>query len=417
MSGLLALLRAVLMPVILAVLGAATLAPLLFLGATDLQSAARYRPDGGDAPVTPLSNLAATALFRAGFVRIAPTYDEAEGDEAPSETTWQTVRLPHVCTGDPLVKALVAAEVFMRPAWRRQFELALGEAWFAVGGRPPDWSYGMAQIRLATAREAILAAQARYGGFLGQGGAPELSDRGLLDALSDPCDAIRIATLVLDAGRPVGETAAAAAARYRGGTARQALPAAVTYERMVTEMADRLLPAFGYGTSLALLPNGPNETPFVSIRTDQPPPSPSTEPPPDEAAPSAPLRPFACVERDMELFSSALLLPADESGSAPVERISVEGFRAALAQLDPAGTDLILLTPDPGDASLASLAFLAEIDAIGLPGLLSLPWRSVERRIVPVEEISCDFLALAADPPSTGFRAAVTTRARAEARE
>lgn len=367
-----ALLRKLFGPALLAVGLAALLAPLLFVGATDLQTGPRYRPDGGDRPPAPLVNLAATALFRAGFIRITPVLDPE--DAAPG-TRWDAVRLPHACTNDPVVKALVAAEVYMRPAWRRQMETALAEGWFALTGHAPDWSYGMAQVRLSTARAVIAQAQRDHAAWLPPGPGPDVSDRGLLDQLADPCNAIRIAALVADGPRAPADDAATIASRYRGGAAPQAshgvLPGVVTHESLVTEMAERMLPGLVSPSLLDALWSDPDQG--------------DMELTPAALPPAMVL--LACLPEDDETATGGWLYAAGaedaEPGSQPISRAQ---FIQALAALDPHEARLVFVAPQAGapypvpDGGLASLARLAEIDAQLYPGLLRRGWAGTERR-------------------------------------
>ncbi len=401
MVGWLALLRKLFLPPLLAVALAALLAPLLFLGATDLQPGPRYRPDGGDKPPSPLVNLAATALFRAGFIRISPEFEDP-GDEAeparPARARWDAVGLPHACTDDPVVKALVAAEVYMRPAWRRQMEMALAEGWFALIGQAPDWSYGMAQVRLSTARQAITQAQRDHAAWLPPKAAgPDLSDRGLLDLLADPCNAIRIATLVADGPRRPGDSAATIATRYRGAPSREALPGVVTYERLVSEMAERMLPGLTSPTVLDDIWIDPTQSDLDLTLADLRRPDGLT----------LPVLILACLPSEGEVMAGGWLYAqgtGDDSGGQPV---SASDFTRALAALDPRQARLAFFVPpeaaDPypvPDASLASLAALAEIDAIFYPGLLRHGWAEMERRLAD-ESLPCPtgFGILSAMPP------------------
>lgn len=372
MAGLLALLRKLFGPALLAVGLSALLAPLLFLGATDLQTGPRYRPDGGDRPPAPLVNLAATALFRAGFIRITPALDP---EEAALGTRWDVVHLPHACTSDPVVKALVAAEVYMRPAWRRQMETALAEGWFALTGRAPDWSYGMAQVRLSTARAAIAQARRDHAAWLPPGPGPDVSDRGLLDLLADPCNAIRIAALVADGPRAPTDDAATIASRYRGGAPPQAgqgvLPGVVTHESLVAEMAERMLPGLVSPSLLDALWSEPHQGDLDLTQAALPP----------------PLMLLACLPEDNEPAPGGWLYAAGpedtETGSQPISRAQ---FVRALAGFDPQEARLVFVEPQAGgpgpvpDAGMESLARLAEIDAHLYPGLLRRGWAGTERR-------------------------------------
>ncbi len=375
MAGWLELLRKLLLPPLLAVALAALLAPLLFLGATDLQSEPRYRLDGGDRPPAPLVNLAATALFRAGFIRISPpevTGIDEKGTTGSADTQWDVVYLPHACTNDPVIKALVASEVYMRPAWRRQMEMALAEGWFALTGHVPDWSFGMAQVKLSTARKAITQAQRDYAAWLPEGSAPDISDRGLLALLADPCNAIRIATLVADGPRGPSDPTATVANRYRGAALDEALPGVVTYERLVGEMADRMLPGLISPSSLDEIYHDPYHGNLQTSLADLP----------------RPLVLLACLQDEGGVMAGGwLYVPgsSDESDSQPVPRAN---FVRALASLDPQEARLVYFSapqaagshPVP-NGSLASLAALAEIDAFIYPGLLRQGWGGVDRRL------------------------------------
>jgi len=394
MAGWLALLRKLFLPPLLAVALAALLAPLLFLGATDLQPGPRYRPDGGDRPPSPLVNLAATALFRAGFIRISPALEETgdeDGTTGPARTRWDAVGLPHACTNDPLVKALVAAEVYMRPAWRRQMEMALAEGWFALAGRAPDWSYGMAQVRLSTARKAITQAQRDHAAWLPDGAEPDLSDRGLLDLLADPCNAIRIATLVADGPRGPSDSAATVATRYRGAALHETLPGVVTYERLVGEMAERMLPGLASPTVLDDIWQDPHQGNLDLTPADLPP----------------PLVLLACLPEENEPMTGGWLYAPSSGENSDSQWISRADFARALAALDPQEARLVFFAPPQAadaypvpDGSLASLAALAEIEAFIYPGLLRRGWVGVERR--PADEpLPCasGFGILSATPP------------------
>jgi len=80
-----------------------------------------------------------------------------------------------------LTTALVAVENFARPRWQRRLEMAVAKGWLLLTGRLPDLSLGIAQVRVSTARKLEAA-----------GGTP-VSDRKLLQLLSDDCSCIQLA--------------------------------------------------------------------------------------------------------------------------------------------------------------------------------------------------------------------------------
>jgi hypothetical protein len=88
-----------------------------------------------------------------------------------------------------LTIAIVAAEKYNRPSFQRQLEAWLAELLLWYRGKLPEFSFGLAQIRPATARHLL---QEELGQF-------ELSDHDLLALLMNNCHNVRIAAKYVEA--------------------------------------------------------------------------------------------------------------------------------------------------------------------------------------------------------------------------
>lgn len=229
-----ALISAVLWPLILIVAISAALLPIMFLGRTDV---ARSVVEPRDAGLLPIDRMAEIALYRLGHYRLLDTnYDE--DDRAGRRRELVPVSggsLLSDCAPHPAVAGIVGAEAYVRPAWRRDLELALARSWLALSGRLPDWSFGIAQIRLSTARAALDDARDRATPLLGE--TPVLSDPQLLALLSDPCEAMAAAGLIADPTLVFDGPVEDLATRFRGGAGPADLPGVVSYEALAARIA------------------------------------------------------------------------------------------------------------------------------------------------------------------------------------
>lgn len=416
------LLRGIGLPLVLVFVGALVLAPLLSLGQTDQADDPALRPVTGDAP-TPLVNLAAAALFRAGFLRLAdPETDggEAGADEpsGPGPATqsrpgWTMTALPQVaCSRDPLVGAIVAAEVYNRPASRRALETSLAQMLRSLTGLWPDWSYGMGQIRLSTAREAIAGADARVSAWFGADVAVAPPDDEIMQSLLDLCENLAMVGLVLDGlGKPE-DGPGKRAALYRGGKGRATLPGVVGYEEVVSVMADILANARAEG--------GAYNTPIDQLAVPAGEATVAVEslPAAQMAGPDVPL---ICLDHFDEATAWSVTVyrqqdpvaevaRGDTAGSLPESgTVPLAAAEAALLALEAPATDLRLRPPHdfeenpPWSSGLDRLVLLSSALA-AVPGLDVRPWRS--RGLLPAaKDVDLCQFGLLLVAPGLGARA------------
>ena len=100
------------------------------------------------------------------------------------------------CMVDPISGALVATEMYNRPAWLRRVEWLLHDAATTMGLSPPAISLGAGQIRTGVAKEvldwAVKEARSEVATELGEFTYPEV-----VDLLRDPCSNARVAFLLV----------------------------------------------------------------------------------------------------------------------------------------------------------------------------------------------------------------------------
>ena len=235
-----------LLPLAFALLLSTVLTPILFISPDHLE-----RSGAGSFRSSPLQRLALVVLQSAGVIAANPNFgkvvmDPYGGGSYIDELEWFPMESPIAnCAHDRLVGALVAIESYARPEWWRRIEISVAHLVHDLTGYFPDWTYGIGQIRLKTARGAMRAAVDRITTVFGAeaGGLP--SDEVLFDLLKNDCDNTRIAQLVLAEKNP--ESAIEAAEVYHGGKSNLVVPGIVTHTNLVLELIEMVMPDTGGG--------------------------------------------------------------------------------------------------------------------------------------------------------------------------
>ncbi|MBD9527105.1 hypothetical protein [Paracoccus sp. PAR01] len=244
-------------PVVIALALAIALAPFLYLGASDADEVAKGMT------LSPAERLAVVSMHRVGLVRLM------EPEEGGPDDPWSFVDTGAVarCGRTPLAIGIATAESYARPAWRRDLELSIARLWRDISGNWPDWSYGIGQIRLSTARVAVTAAAMRYMGPDGPLLPAMPDDDALMALLADPCDNLFLARLVLDLEVAPGKSDKEAARLYRGGDEPAGLLAGVGYKDLVARVAAaiRVLGDGGIPVQVALKGGYSEETEIPSL--------------------------------------------------------------------------------------------------------------------------------------------------------
>lgn len=372
MRGLALGLGAVLLrPVLWTLVGTLVLMPFLFSGRGDLgfYSDIAERP-AGVVTTDPLERVAIVALFRAGFIRQMPMTRYTEDGEIDPDSKptleWATSDYTDQCTLTDRTRAILAAEGYARPAWRRDLEIAVAGVVQAVSGRLPDYSTGLGQVRLSTAEAALArldrAAQDQLGLRLTLPADRDAVHRLLLDACGNQqMTEIIVAGLTLD-HRAVQDLAAA----YRGGRSWPLLPGVLSYETLVETMETVILPAardtlnFGQFTLAE-----PVDPPAATIS--------------DHDGAETGLQPLICVSTGfIELYRPATLALTEPEGAATV--LTAEQLARVVQAFDPATASATIVPPRDEDASdrplrppLAEAAtaavVLAQMNRLGLDRL------------------------------------------------
>lgn len=338
----------------------------------------------GVASAAPVDRLAELVLFRLGEYRIGR--DDEVGEGEPPKTTLELVSESTFrrCVDSRLVAGVVAAESYARSPFRRAAEYELASVWRGLTGRHPDWSYGIAQIRPSTAREALARALERAAPLLTVEPGFAITDEELVEATSDLCSAAFLAGLVVDPAGADDLTTQEAVDRYRGGPSIAELPGVVSYALLVDAVARRMTGAGIYSA-----------TSFVSVRAAE------------EATDADGWTPLVCIEhsdRDRP-YASVVHLPAEavaslgESGG----HASSDSLRPAIEALRPRIREMRLdFAPDASPGALPAriaagerldlmqlqraLDILRVLDRLGLHLAPDAPTPNVR---APDEEIRC----------------------------
>jgi hypothetical protein len=344
--------RALILPAVLVTAGGIALSALVFVGQTDIPSE-RWNDTGeGNSLVglAPIHKAAAVALYQAGMMRLSrdsqPRMILAESD---------------LCTQSPIESSILAAEIYARPAWRRNLEISVAMAVRSVTGRYPDWSYGIGQIRFSTARETIRKINANAALALGLRPYVAPDDDTLFALLSEPCSNAQMVSAVIAADASAGDTAADVARKYRGGREYPTIASVISYEALVATIHDDLLRTGGdlngllgsQTSAFRAATADQEEEGLIDVQVEM------TELPTNEAA----LAPLACLRAEVDEIASrtewwlVLYLPEadqpeqiEESGdivipdwSDELEEVSDVRLATAIAALNPHETDLLLL--------------------------------------------------------------------------
>lgn len=238
---------------------------------------------------TPLDRLAVVALFRTGFIRqwpVTPQGDEGEdgmdgGDRAegspppgaahpfrPGRRAWAVSGFTDSCTLTELARAILAAEGYARPAWRRVAEGATATLIHSLTGRLPDWSFGLGQIRLSTAEVALQRLQLEAEAVLGKRLDLPVDRLSLFHALEDRCANSYMVEILLAQLALPEDTVAETAARYRGGRSWPTIPSILSYEALVAHIAEVVLPSIrDQGSQLGIYMEG-GRTPIIGAITE-----------------------------------------------------------------------------------------------------------------------------------------------------
>lgn len=207
---------------------------------------------------TPLDRLAVVALFRTGFIRQWPVSaamgeDGLNAEPAAPEAeavpfqkgrrAWAVSGFTDSCTMTEMARAVLAAEGYARPAWRREAESAAATMIHSLTGHLPDWSFGLGQIRLSTAETALQRLQEEAEAVLGKRLNLPLDRLALFHALGKRCaNSYMVEILLAQLAQP-DEEAEATAARYRGGRSWPTIPSILSYEALVAHIAEVVLPS------------------------------------------------------------------------------------------------------------------------------------------------------------------------------
>lgn len=229
---------------------------------------------------TPLDRLAVVALFRTGFLRQVPRLRSEEARDNTDTTnaqkpaafqseqrSWGVSGYTNFCTETELARAILAAEGYARPAWRRSLESSIASLIQGVTGTLPDWSYGLGQIRLSTAQTSLESLQSEAERILQRDLEMTIDPLTLFHALRNRCQNSIMVEILLTQIAEIDQTPQEVAIRYRGGRSWPTLPFVVSYERLVAHIATAVLPSIRrnggrYGTFIS---GGYSET-FGSIR-------------------------------------------------------------------------------------------------------------------------------------------------------
>jgi hypothetical protein len=224
--------RALVVPAAMIAAGGFALSALVFSGQTDIRPTV-WAEDAKSASLdglAPIHKAAAVALYHAGMLRLS-------GDDPPSLLRAES----DLCTQSSIENAILAAEIYARPAWRRNLEISVATAVRSVTGRYPDWSYGIGQIRFSTARGAIQKIRAASAFVLGLRSDFAPDDDMLFALLSEPCSNAQMLSAVIAANARAGDSAADVARTYRGGREYPTIASVISYEALVTTIHDDLL--------------------------------------------------------------------------------------------------------------------------------------------------------------------------------
>jgi hypothetical protein len=285
--------RALILPAVLVTAGGIALSALVFVGQTDIPSE-RWNDTGeGNSLVglAPIHKAAAVALYQAGMMRLSrdsqPRMILAESD---------------LCTQSPIESSILAAEIYARPAWRRNLEISVAMAVRSVTGRYPDWSYGIGQIRFSTARETIRKINANAALALGLRPYVAPDDDTLFALLSEPCSNAQMVSAVIAADASAGDTAADVARKYRGGREYPTIASVISYEALVATIHDDLLRTGGdlngllgsQTSAFRAATADQEEEGLIDVQVEM------TELPTNEAA----LAPLACLRAEVDEIAS-----------------------------------------------------------------------------------------------------------------
>lgn len=203
-------LAAVLKPVVIGISISLLLLPVLYVNPNHFSSGAEARDPTFGRVEDPLGNLAAAVMRSAGAIGKDPSSDD-----------WIRYDNPADCASSSLARAVIWAEMYNRPQWWRRLEFDLARLRLQLLGEAPDWSFGIGQIRLSTARKA-------YRHFASQLEEPvksrfeaDPSDDELLTLLESSCDNALLVSVILESIATKDQNSlqspAAVANLYRGG--------------------------------------------------------------------------------------------------------------------------------------------------------------------------------------------------------
>ncbi len=388
-----------LLPTLLGLLIGAVLAPVLYLGSTDVRGR-QFSEDAepGYQPLTaetPRQRVAVLALHRANLASITIP-QEADG-LPPRRPGWLSVegsQLEQCSNRNPLVMSIAAVEIYARPAWRRSLETGLARLIHDISGKLPDWSYGIGQIRISTARKAITGALTQTE-MLGRNvsGLGDLTDIEIFNRLTTPCDNIAMMRLVLNDIEEPGDTIPELAEKYRGGPETGLVAGAFSYSGLTWQVADFLsqlsesayepysIPAFDepWRTGHAATP--------VEVR---PLPMDTAEPP----------TLIGCLKYGA--LETVFFADRNDFEESPYGYTDSAAISAAIAALDPTGFDLRALAPRVSDTITSPLFRLAD-DVDWLADLNTFrdeygPWRSVTHVESAIDEYACAEVRLSPSP-------------------
>jgi hypothetical protein len=381
-------------PSVIAIALAGSLAPVLFLGTTDVQ---QVKIEFDSPPERPLERLSDVALHRAGVTKLVQ-YD--------SSYNWERVENEIVtCSRDKLILAIAVAEMYQRSAWRRNFEIAAARLLYSLTGSYPDWSYGVGQIRLNTARDAIVKARSRLEPIIKNVGPIDISDGALFKILAEPCQNLAVLGLVVDDGARSEETVADITSRYRGGPELPLVPGVVSYASLVSEIYwGRMDPDYAEseGAKDYLQRKYSAEPQHVSVVP--------ISPPADDVP-----KPIACFHGENNWFSglSVVFAPykAPDAGG-PVDTITAKSVLGLLKILNRRTTKLMITLGVDSD-ELASLTQLARygqlINHLNANGVGPEDWEGDQIELIrrkgegqALDNINCDLL-LTVNPDAGEF--------------
>lgn len=224
------------LPLIFALLFATALAPILYIAPDHLE-----RNVTEDEQKTPLQRLALVVMQSAGLIVPNPNFGESNQDGDKDNIEWAIMSSPiERCAFDRITRVLVAVESYVRPEWRRRLEIAIAHLIYDITGNFPNWTFGIGQIRLDTARHAMQTAMDRIEPVFGTQYNRLPTEEELFNLLEDECSNVSIAQLIML--QSTADTPTEAAKVYRGGKSNLAVPGVVSYESLVTELATMDMP-------------------------------------------------------------------------------------------------------------------------------------------------------------------------------